>query len=297
MNSRRVPHLLASYLLILACCVPCALHAQAGGSEPSASASYVPTMTFDVVSVKENKPDLTAGFMVGGNFTGNSGTWNLTNNNVGNLLGWAYGVSSHQLEGVPAWADHSYYNVEAKCDPATDAKLAALTPKEREMERQHMIQALLADHFNLKAHWETREASVFYLTAIRSGSKMHPGGSMPPSSEELKNFGGHPIPEIYQRGDGKRGYEYIGHGAHMAMLASDPQLALGTDVIDRTGLTGTYDFDLQYGPSNDAERAEDPDLWPPIPEAIEEQLGLKLERAKGSVRMLVVDHIDRLSEN
>ena len=72
---------------------------------------------------------------------------------------------------------------------------------------------------------------------------------------------------------------------------------MSTEVSDKTGLTSTYDFDLRYSQASDAERENDPKVFPPISEAVEQQLGFKLERAKGSVRELVVDHIDKLSAN
>lgn len=189
------------------------------------------------------------------------------------------------------------YNVQAKSDDPANEKLATLTSEQLRLEQQHMMQALLADRFNLKTHWDTREASVYNLVVAKSGPKMRAGGSMPPSAEELKGFGGRKIPELHQHGNGKRGYEFIGHECHMASLTGILGMLMTTDVIDQTGLASTYDFDLQYSSASDEQREADPTLWPHVPEAVEEQLGLKLNHAKGVVKVLVVDHIDHPSLN
>jgi uncharacterized protein (TIGR03435 family) len=264
---------------------------------PSADSPYVATMTFDVVSVRESKPDLDKGFTVGGGFTGDSSVLRMTNNSIRNMLTLAYGLSWYQLENLPDWTHHSIYNVQAKSDDATDAKLAILTKEQRRLEQQHMMQVLLADRFSLKTHWETREGPVYNLVVAKGGPKMQAGGSLPPSAEELKGFGDHKMPEIHQRGNGKRGYEFIGHACHMTSLAEILASLMSTDIIDKTGLAGTYDFDLQYSQAPEERREEDLTIWPPITEAVERQLGLKLEHAKGPVKRLVVDHIDQPSQN
>jgi uncharacterized protein (TIGR03435 family) len=160
-----------------------------------------------------------------------------------------------------------------------------------------MMQDLMADRFNLKTHWETREGPVYNLVVAKGGLKMRAGGAVPPSADELKNFGDNKIPELYARGDGSRGYEFVGHECHIAPLTLVLGSLMRTNVIDKTGLTGTYDFDMQYSQANRRERDEDPRIWPQITDAVEDQLGLKLEPAKGPVQVLVVDHIEKPSEN
>jgi hypothetical protein len=117
---------------------PCSL-GQAGSSSSASSstatAPYVPTMTFDVTSVRESKPDANAGFRVGGGFQPpNSGNLRLENNGFMNLILWAYEVNPHLIEGIPrdlAWAT---FNVEAKADGETDVKLATLTKEQIRLE-------------------------------------------------------------------------------------------------------------------------------------------------------------------
>ena len=258
---------------------------------------YVPNITFDVASVRESTPDWEKGVIVGGGFAGRTSSLNLTNDSVENMLSMAYGISSsYQVKGLPDWG-RAMFNVQAKADSAADEKLATLTMEQLGLERQHMLQALMADRFNLKAHWEAREGPVYNLVVGKGGPKMKAGGLAPPSADELKQFGDRKIPEMYPRGDGKRGYELIGHECHVASLLGMLGALMRTRVIDKTGLTGTYDFDLQYSQARGREREQDPQIWPSITDAVEDQLGLKLESAKGPVQVLVVDHIDRPSEN
>jgi uncharacterized protein (TIGR03435 family) len=266
-------------------------------SSPSANSPYVASMTFDVVSVRESKPNLDKGFMVGGGFAGKSSSLKMTNNSIRNMLALAYGLSVYQLQGLPDWTSRAMYNVQAKSDDATDEKLAILSREQARLEQQHMMQALLADRFNLKTHWETHDGLVYNLVVAKGGPKMQAGGSLAPSAEELKGFGDRKMPEIHQRGNGKRGYEFIGHDCHMTSLTGILGMLMANDVIDKTGLTGTYDFDLQYSQAPDTQREEDLTIWPQVTDAIAEQLGLKLERGKGPVKTLVVDHIDQPSQN
>ncbi len=160
-----------------------------------------------------------------------------------------------------------------------------------------MLQSLLADRFKLKAHWETRELPVYNLVVAKSGMKMKPAGSIPLSPEESNAMASGKFLEVHQRGNGVRGYELVGRRAHSAFLAQFLGFLMGTDVIDKTGLNGTYDFDLQYSQVSDERREADPTIWPPVPDAVQDQLGLTLEHAKAPVKMLVVDHIEPPSEN
>jgi uncharacterized protein (TIGR03435 family) len=125
---------------------------------------------------------------------------------------------------------------------------------------------------------------------------MHPAGSLPPSPEELHDFGDNKIPSLYQRGNGIKGYEYVCHRCSLGSFAEAMTAQMGKPVVDKTGLTGTYDFVLQYrgrGP----DESDDPKVWPPLLTAVPDQLGLKFQSAKGENRFLVIDHIERPSAN
>ncbi len=119
----------------------------------------------------------------------------------------------------------------------------------------------------------------------------------PPSAEETAEFGDDPVPPVHQSGDGQLGYRYIGHGATMDMLVSALANQMGANVIDKTGLTGKYDFVLKYSGTVPGTESKDPNAWPLMITAIQEQLGLKLEPAKGPDKFLVIDHIEKPSPN
>jgi uncharacterized protein (TIGR03435 family) len=280
--------------LTLRCCLG---QIGAAASSTAAKAPYVATMTFDVASVRENKSDLSTGYMMGGGFVLHTATLRVTNFDIENLIGNAYGVDRFQIVGAPKWPWPTVFTIEAKGDAEADAKMAALTNEQRSAEQQHMLQALLEDRFNLRTHWETREGDVYHMVVAKGGPKLSSEGSMPPSADELKMFGDHPVLSLYQKNDGQ-GYDFIGHGCSMDQLTEILAGQFGHPVIDKTGLMGKYDFVLKYKGRWDRDRpADDLDPMPPMDRALQQELGLKVEAAKGPVKVLVIDHIDKPSEN
>jgi uncharacterized protein (TIGR03435 family) len=265
-------------------------------STPPPASTYTPTMTFDVASVKHSKIPTSGSFVVGGGFNpNNSGNLILTNFDMPNLLALAYGVERNQI--VDLRADiHDMYVVEAKLDDTDNQKLAKLTSVQIDLEHAHMLQTLLADRFHLKAHWEDRPGETYDLVVAKPGKLS--ATVVPPTAEELKDFGDHPIPPLYQSGDGVRGYEYIAHAASAADIASMLTMQFGKPVNDKTNLTGKYYFDLKYHNLFPDDRGnDDPNVWPPLDTAIHDQLGLKIIPSHGNVHVLVIDHIEPLTEN
>jgi uncharacterized protein (TIGR03435 family) len=219
--------------------------AQAGTNPakvPAASASeaYVPTLTFDVASVRESP--IADWYSVAGYFAPQSSSLRVTNFNVMNLLAMAYGVRWDQIVGT---ADKStMFNIQAKSDSAADERLAHLSPAQQTIEQRHMLQALLADRFKLKVHWETRQGLAYNLVVAKNGLKMGAAKGEPPTPEERKMWGEHPVPELYQEGDGRAGYDYIAHGCSINDIVAQLAGQFGHPVVDKTGLTGKYDFTL-----------------------------------------------------
>lgn len=268
--------------------------AQQPTAKSGAQAAYVPSLTFDVASIRQSPP--TESVTVSGIDPLHNSVVRLTNYDVRNLLVEAYGVDWAQIVGLPDWTRGPFFNVDAKSDRAVDERLTKLSDEQARLEKQHMMQVLLADRFQLKVHWETREGPIYELVIAKNGPKLHAGGSVPPSAEELQGWGDKKLPSIYQRGDGIKGYEYIGNSCSIPALAAALTSQMGEPVVDKTGLTGTYDFLLQYhgrGPDT----SDDPNVWPPLLTAVPEQLGLKLQPAKGEKQFLVIDHIERPSAN
>jgi uncharacterized protein (TIGR03435 family) len=277
--------------------------AQVGAAQSStpslpANAPYVATMTFDAASIHESRPGPEMHF-VGGSFAAHSGNLTLENVDLFWLLSIGYGVDYHQISGQPDWAGRTTFNVQAKSDASANEKMATLDNDLVKLEQQHMVQALLAERFNLKVHWSTQGGDIYNLVLTKGGSKLRPAGSMAPPPEELKWLGDSKTPPpMHQQGDGRRGYEFYGHDCPIDSLTKMIGSMMNREVANQTGLTGKFDFHIQYhGNTPRDNRNEDPTVWPPLTDALEDQLGLKLAAGKGPVRLLVVDHVDKPSPN
>lgn len=277
--------------------------AQTGGATTQtpavpARASYVPTMTFDVASVRENKDvDAHAGITMSGQFVPRTTVLRVLNWPIDSLISYAYGIDERQIMGAPKWPWPTVFVIEAKGGDEENAKMATLSKEQQYAEQQHMMQVLLEERFNLKMHWETKEGDVYNLVVAKGGPKLSAQGVMPLSADELKNFGDQPVPAIYQQNDGQ-GYDFIAHGCSMDLWVEMLTMQFGRPVIDKTGLTGKYDFLLKYKGRWDRDRpADDMDPTLPMDRALTEELGLKVEAAKGPVRELVIDHIEKPSPN
>jgi uncharacterized protein (TIGR03435 family) len=297
-TSRSAGKLAVLVTACLAVAVPVAFAQPGAGQDAktpaTATEAYVPTMTFDVASVRQS-PEAES-YRVGGSFAHRSSTFRATNFDIMNLLSMAYGVRWDQIAGRPDW--RAMFDVEAKGDDTADERLAKLSPDQAWLEQKHMLQALLADRFKLKVHWETREGQTYNLVVAKNGPKLYEASGAPPSPEEAKRFGDRPIPPIYQQGDSRVGFDFIGHACSISDLI--PMLAgqFGHPVTDKTGLTGKYDFRLRYHGIRLSDRsADDLDPVPTLDTAIQDELGVKLEPAKGPVQFLVIDHIEKPSEN
>jgi uncharacterized protein (TIGR03435 family) len=291
----------AAGLMTLA--VPCCLGQAGAAATPTssspASAEYVPTMTFDVASVRENKDvGMHGGFIMSGRFMPRTTTYRATNWPIENLISNAYGVMGYQIVDAPKWPYPTFFTIEAKGSSEADAKMAALTWKQQEAEQEHMMQGLLAERFKLKAHWEMREGDVYNLVVAKGGPKLGAAGSLALSAEEKERYGDHPAPAIAQLGCNSEGCIFIGHGCTMGQLVGILPGEFPGQVFDKTGLTGKYDFVLKYMGGRVQDRPpDDMNPTPPMDRALQEELGLKVETAKGPVKVLVIDHVEKPSEN
>ena len=298
LSSRRFFILIRGVLLILAA----PSFGQQGASTPSSLAPsapvYVPTMVFDVASVRENKNvDPIAGIEMSGGFAPSTTSLRVVNWSVENLLELAYGVNPNQITGTPKWPFPTLFIIQAKADSAADAKIAALSPAQQESEQQHMLQTLLQDRFKLKAHWQDKQGDVYKLVVAKNGPRLKQAGDIQHSAEQPESSANESLPAIYQKND-QQGYDFIAHGCSMDVLAAILSTQFGRPVIDETKLTEKYDFVLKYKGRWDQDRnATDLDSMPPLDRALQEQLGLKVEQAKGPVKILVIDHIEKPTEN
>jgi uncharacterized protein (TIGR03435 family) len=219
------------------------------------------------------------------------------------LIQRAYGVQAYQVVGGPAWVSSDGYNIEAKPETNTDQKQMWL-----------MLQTLLADRFKLKVHRETKELPVYALTATKGGLKLpKPKGG--PCAEILTGplpTPGQPRPAppcgpgIFKAGTG---LTMQGLNLTMAKFTGFLGTIIGREVIDRTGFTRKFDLHLEFASDDaiaglpisrrpsDSDQPQDPAARPIIFTALQEQLGLKLESTKGPVEVIVIDHVERPTEN
>jgi uncharacterized protein (TIGR03435 family) len=192
---------------------------------------------------------------------------------------WAYNVHPSQVLGGPGWVDTDKYDIVAK--PVGGGLLDGEQIKA-------MLRTLMADRFQLKLRHETKELPVYALTIGKNGPKM----------------------KARTEGDGGAAFTLLIGGprwpvrnAPMAQMVSVLQMVvLDRPVLDKTGLTGRFDFDLVWTPDETqfggkgSSMPADPNA-PNIFTAFQEQLGLKLEPQKAAVDVLVIDAVERPSEN
>jgi uncharacterized protein (TIGR03435 family) len=288
--------------LLFACAIGSTLGAlgQASVAAPDAGAAYVPTMTFDVATIRESKPN-TQRIQVSGGFKPiNSSHLVLENFTLDNLIWWAYPLkddgSIEGLQKLPDGLRGAYFDVQARSDPETDARLEKLDEKDRELEQLHMMRVLLMERMKLKVHWETRDRETYNLVVSKAG-KLHTTG-VPPTPEEVAKFGDRGVPPIYQHGSSTDGFDYTAHGASTADIAETLSSQVDHPVVDKTGLTGKYDFDLKtYGGLASDRKEGETNPKPPLESAVQDELGLKIVPSHGPVQVLVVDHVEMPSEN
>jgi bla regulator protein BlaR1 len=232
-------------------------------------------LEFDVASVKPSNPNSTNGMVV----SAPGGRLHVVNATLKDLIETAYDVRSLQIEGGPRWADASKYDVDAT--PGTPPQGATLPPTGWTNVRFE-VQALLKDRFQLQLHRETRTAPIYSLAIAKGGIKLSATHSP-------------------QKGINAGQGTMLGEAASMTQLAYKLSRLLQRPVVNNTGLEGNFDFKLEWtpdlGPSAPDGQPVDSSGGPSIFSALQEQLGLRLEATKGPVDVLVIDHVDRPSEN
>jgi uncharacterized protein (TIGR03435 family) len=275
-------------------CVSLSLSAlsQGPGSATAGIASYTPALTYDVTVVKKSQPEA-ASFAVGIRDLPHSGDFSATHEPVKMLIQDAYGVSSAYVSGGPLWINTDPFDIQAKSSPSVSEQLINLGNDTARLEKEHMLQTLLAQRFNLKVHWVPKEMSAYSLVVAKNGPKITKSKDEAPDaagSGSAVTPKGPPI-QVHST---SAGYELIAQGVPIKTLVSILGQRIRTPVLDNTGLAGNYNFTLQFLPEG---QAETDDAWPSVFTAVQEQLGLKLESTKTSVATLVIDSIEQPTEN
>ena len=211
-----------------------------------------------------------------------------TNTSVMTLLVFAYDLRDYQFVNVPQWVKTERYDVSFTPDTPERAPSPDMNPKDAEAlfdrHRQRM-QKVLRDRFSLELREETRELPKYALVLAKGGHKMTP---------RPENHG----PNMRSR----RGM-VESTGSTMRMLSNALSSIMGRAVVDETGLTGGFNFKLEWTPDSaappnaDGSAAPADEPGPSILTAIQEQLGLKLEAKKGAVPVVVIHKIERPTPN
>ncbi len=273
-RSLKIEFLLGTALLLSVADVPPRIAAQQ--PQPAASPA-IPT--FDIVSVKPNNSGARA-----------SATRRLDdgiqfeNVPVDLVVVLAYQLDlPGQIINLPDWSKQANYDIEARVTGGDVAKFKALSTS----QKFQSMQQVLTDRFQLTIHHESRQLPVYNLVLARNGPKTT---GLKPVDTSKAGDSVHADPDNISM-----------HNEPVSWLASELTHVIHRTVVDKTGLTGKYDLELRFRPDafdpamsqNDNSSADVPSLFT----AIQEQLGLKLESAKGPVDCIVIDHVEKPTPN
>jgi uncharacterized protein (TIGR03435 family) len=287
-------------------------------SVPSAQTPADPA--FEVASVKANRTEAPATTLFplgpGDAYAANGGRFRATNHPLITYLRFAYRLGPADLLDLPRWVYNERFDIEARAngEPAKD-------------QMRLMMRSLLKDRFKLVVHTEQRTQAIFDLELAKPGqtgpqlrahqtddtcvSPIEPQfTTLPPSQPAARS------PSIFQLPTlpcGSRGFvtignpgdrvRFVGNGEPMERIAQalrGPLTGIDRHIRDRTGLKGTFDLSLEWSVVSDTVQAPialQDDIPPRFLEALKTQLGLTLNSTKGPVDVLIVDHVERPTEN
>ena len=223
----------------------------------------------------------------------------MTGTPVQMMLRAAFGVEDDRIVGAPGWVRTDRFDIEAKVSPEDAPKLDKL----KRDERMLMLQPLMVDRFGLKFHHETRELPDYALVIAKGGPKL--------KASDAGAAAASGAPQRHSTMINGRG-KIEGKGSSIENLAHVLSPLVDRTILDKTGLTGSYDYTLNWTPDDGpspmaagpdggrpgADNAPPPDAnGPSLFTALQEQLGLKLEPQKGPVDVIVIDHIEQPSAN
>jgi uncharacterized protein (TIGR03435 family) len=255
---------------------------------------------FEVASIKRTDLNAPISLVVspGGRFTA-------TGIKLRRLLMYSYNIGSDQISGAPNWANSEKYDIFAKAPEGsipdfvgrqlelvgqTGRGLGWMANADNESARRlrGMVQSLLAERFQLKIHTETKEVGVYVLQSAKNGPKIREAAAE--SSPKVSFVMG----------------QLTFQSTPISFLVTLLTELTGRKVLDETGLKGNYDFSLQWMPDRVSQQPVAPPRdgvspqefsGPSLFSAVQEQLGLKLTPTKGPVEVLVIDHVERPTEN
>ena len=229
--------------------------------------------TIEVASIKPSHDA-----MADSNLDSVRGRLTATNITVRELIRLAYGVRDYQITQAPKWLASDRFDIAAK----------SVTNSHTLENLRSLVRELLADRFKLTIHREAKQMSVYLLVVARDGPRLKPHDDAGPKP----------------RGGCGR---LVGRRVTLDAIAAILSRQVEHEVFNRTGLSGEYDFQLDFTPDSGPCRvasdslggspASDPSGLPPLFAAVQQQLGLKLESSRGPVELLVIDRVEKPSEN
>jgi uncharacterized protein (TIGR03435 family) len=250
--------------LVFMLCLP-VLHAQ----EPKPPA-------YDVVSIKPNTHSRGVSVHIDDNI------YTALNISLKGLLEQAYGIRADLISGAPGWAETTGFDINARVVEADRKALAKLNTR----EFGAMLQPVLADRFQVKVHTETKVLPVYELVVSKGGVKF----AATSAADKDKRWH-----EVSAHGSSVHNGHLVAHQVPLSRLVDVIAGQMHRGVIDKTGLSGEFDLQLDWTPEN---APPSPDATAPfLAAALQEQLGLKLEASKGPVATLVVDHAELPTED
>jgi bla regulator protein blaR1 len=275
----------ASVIAVPACLLQMPSSAQT--ANPAAAAKNPPSeITFDVATIRPSKPG--AG---GSTYSFSPGLGiKVTNGTLKGLIEMAYNVRDFQILRGPGWTDSEFFDIVAK-DASADADSAPGASARNMEETRLRLKALLRDRFQLQIRRESKDLPEYRLSVGKSGPKLKASGVNQAAGAGINAACG----------------QMAGTNTTMANLAYKLSRTLDRPVVDQTNLAGAYDFVLNWTPDTgpcapsgsgpDSTAAANSRAGPSLFTAIQEQLGLKLQSAKGPVDTLVIEHVERPSPN
>ena len=207
------------------------------------------------------------------------------NHAVRTLIAAAYDINPQAISGGPPWVDSEHWEILAKTPGDVRPSLD---------EQMSMLRRLLSERFKLTFHREPKQLSIYTLSVVKGGSKLKESTVSPDATPE----GPPALVFVLSPTVVRLAARYATMGEFASLLQRSP---LDRPVVDRTGLSDRYDFDLEFAPDErlwggilpQPQNSDKPDLF----KAVQEELGLRLEPIKGYVDTLVIDQIERPSEN
>jgi uncharacterized protein (TIGR03435 family) len=235
--------------------------------------------SFEVATIKPSKPGTPGKGLV----MRDPRTFATINYSVADLIVFAYELHPRQITGAPAWLETDTFDIQATPDPPG-------LPNRKQIEV--MVQKLLADRFKLTFHRDKKELSVYTITVAKTGSKMTASTGDPNG-----------LPGLALGGLGKARIVNANINDFAGFMQT---VVMDRPVVDQTDLKGRFDFTLNWTPDDSQfpglkgqlpPPADNAETFPDLFTAIQQQLGLKLEATKSQVGVIVIDHVEKPSDN